>query len=190
MNEAKAITSESISVNSNEGRRPRSHSRGYHRTSYEDQLLRMTSTPTSSQSRTKGTCGIKSERLSPEPINSVEKHGTISRHHAATHHISTPSPETSPKSPPSNTRTPSSLMGTPPHPGFTPPMTLPPGCFSPTGLTNLGAMPAITGAGPNMSTLNRQTNFVEPSMPRNCSDLMRSMAAKYNSNTNTNNNFE
>ncbi|CAL4154164.1 unnamed protein product [Meganyctiphanes norvegica] len=124
---------------------------------------------------------VKSERLSPDP-------GSDSHNVTTTVVTSrtTPSPSTSPKSDKSpashRTRTPS-FPGTPPHPAFTPPGGLPPGFerFSPAAA--LGGMGPFPG-GPPPGAIKQ----MESLMNRNCSDLMRSLAAKYN-NTNPNDYF-
>lgn len=178
-------------LGSHQGRRARAQNQSYHRHAYEDQLLKLSSPPLDSESRNKNNSDVKSERLSPEPNNNhLGKNmnnitGSAHRSRYSQGSCSTPSPSTSPKSQSSNhTRTPSSFPSTPPHPAFTPPMALPPGCFSPAGLTSLGgAMPSSLPGAPT-----RPQNFIEPPVPRNCSDLMRSLAAKYNNNNNTNNN--
>ncbi|KAK3875651.1 hypothetical protein Pcinc_019481 [Petrolisthes cinctipes] len=112
---------------------------------------------------------VKSERLSPDPGSDAP--GTT---HA------TPSPSVSPKSPASHrTRTPS-FPGTPPNPAFTPPAAIPTAYdrFSPASLGGVGGLPGGPGAIKQMESL----------MNRNCSDLMRSLAAKYN-NSNPNDYF-
>ncbi|XP_071545846.1 uncharacterized protein [Panulirus ornatus] len=112
------------------------------------------------------TNDVKSERLSPDPGSDAPN---------AAH--ATPSPSVSPKSPASHrTRTPS-FPGTPPNPAFTPPAALPSAYdrFSPASLSGVGGLPGGPGAIKQMESL----------MTRNCSDLMRSLAAKYN-NSNPN----
>ncbi|XP_045622871.2 LOW QUALITY PROTEIN: uncharacterized protein [Procambarus clarkii] len=113
---------------------------------------------------------VKSERLSPDPGSDAPAHAA----HA------TPSPSVSPKSPASHrTRTPS-FPGTPPNPAFTPPAAIPSAYdrFSPAPLGGVGGLPGGPGAIKQMESL----------MNRNCSDLMRSLAAKYN-NSNPNDYF-
>ncbi|XP_071545847.1 uncharacterized protein [Panulirus ornatus] len=115
------------------------------------------------------TNDVKSERLSPDPGSDAPN---------AAH--ATPSPSVSPKSPASHrTRTPS-FPGTPPNPAFTPPAALPSAYdrFSPASLSGVGGLPGGPGAIKQMESL----------MTRNCSDLMRSLAAKYN-NSNPNDYF-
>ncbi|XP_050730988.1 nascent polypeptide-associated complex subunit alpha, muscle-specific form-like isoform X1 [Eriocheir sinensis] len=107
------------------------------------------------------TNDVKSERLSPDPGSDAP---------ATTH--ATPSPSVSPKSPASHrTRTPS-FPGTPPNPAFTPPAAITTAYdrFSPASLGGVGGLPGGPGAIKQMESL----------MNRNCSDLMRSLAAKYN----------
>ena len=109
---------------------------------------------------------VKSERLSPDRGSDAP---------ATTH--ATPSPSVSPKSPASHrTRTPS-FQGTPPNPAFTPPAAITSAYdrFSPASLGGVGSLSGGPGAMKQMESL----------MNRNCSDLMRSLAAKYN-NTNPN----
>ena len=149
---------------------------------------------------------VKSERLSPDTSTQTSPNDPhdlshLSRLHqksSVNHQIShTPSPSASPKSQPSNsrTRTPSSFPGTPPHAGgFTSPIP-PPGCFSPAA----AALGAALGAGlpgspnPSASVSNLLAargpgpNFLDSALPRNCSDLMRSLAARYNNNNPNNN---
>ena len=77
--------------------------------------------------------GVKNERLTPDTSMSVtaDLHNTLQNLRSQKSSNFTPSPSASPKSQTSNrTRTPS-LSGTPPHPGFTSPISLPTGCFSP-----------------------------------------------------------
>ncbi|XP_042872345.1 nascent polypeptide-associated complex subunit alpha, muscle-specific form-like isoform X2 [Penaeus japonicus] len=115
------------------------------------------------------TNDVKSERLSPDPGSD-----------APTTAHATPSPSVSPKSPASHrTRTPS-FPGTPPNPAFTPPSAIPTAYdrFSPAALGGVGALPGGPGAIKPMESL----------MNRNCSDLIRSLAAKYN-NSNPNDYF-
>ncbi|CAL4062345.1 unnamed protein product [Meganyctiphanes norvegica] len=124
---------------------------------------------------------VKSERLSPDPGSDSQNVTTT-----VVNSCTTPSPSTSPKSDKSQsshrTRTPS-FPGTPPYPPFTPPGGLPPGFerFSPADA--LGGMGPHPG-GPPPGALKQ----MESLMNRNCSDLMRSLAAKYN-NTNPNDYF-
>ncbi|XP_068215497.1 uncharacterized protein [Palaemon carinicauda] len=118
------------------------------------------------------TNDVKSERLSPDPGSDAP---------TAAH--ATPSPSVSPKSPASHrTRTPS-FPGTPPNPAFTPPAALPAAYdrFSPAALGGVGGVGGLPG-GPGA------IKQMESLMNRNCSDLMRSLAAKYN-NSNPNDYF-
>ncbi|CAL4149001.1 unnamed protein product [Meganyctiphanes norvegica] len=108
---------------------------------------------------------VKSERLSPYP-SSQELPTTTT-----TTPRGTPSPPTSPKSPTSaRIRTPSTI-GTPPHPSLTPP--------SYEHVAAFGGMAGglATGPPPHLKHMDSLLN-------RNCSDLMRSLAAKYNNTPN------
>ncbi|CAL4147971.1 unnamed protein product [Meganyctiphanes norvegica] len=119
-----------------------------------------------------GNSDITIDRISPSPGGGQGKQNSIP---TSTASCATPSPSASPssdKSPGSHrTRTPS-FPGTPPHPSFTPPGGMPPGF----------GMSPLTAPGP--AALKQ----MESLMNRNCSDLMRSLAAKYN-NTNPNEYF-
>ena len=129
---------------------------------------------------------VKCERLSPtEPGNNNNNSTTTNNntesqqisHQNSTSHGTSPTPSHSPKSPASHrTRTPS-FPGTPPNPAFTPPTNLHPGYdrFSPAALSGMTGLPGGTGP------MKQMENF----MNRNCSELMRSLAARYN-NSNPN----
>lgn len=109
----------------------------------------------------------KTERISPDPGNE----GGMA-------HVSS-SPSTSPKSPASHRTRTSSFSGTPPHPAFTPPTTTLPPPYDRFSPVSLGAVGSLPGAGAGA------TKQMESLVARNCSDLMRSLAAKYN-NSNPN----
>ena len=115
---------------------------------------------------------VKCERLSPET-----GHNNDTQQNSTSTHGTSPSPSASPKSPASHrTRTPS-FPGTPPNPAFTPPTSIHPGYdrFSPAALSGMTGLPGSTGA------IKQMESF----MNRNCSELMRSLAARYN-NSNPN----
>ncbi|RXG70530.1 Sterile alpha motif domain-containing protein 11 [Armadillidium vulgare] len=130
---------------------------------------------------------VKAERLSPDPpaatdspnnnnnSNNNNSSNNNSNNNNNTHTIrhTSPTPSTSPKSPASHrTRTPS-FAGTPPNPTFTPPTTAlhsPYDRFSPAALGAMGGLPGTHGPMKQMETI----------MTKNCSELMRSLAAKYN----------
>ncbi|CAL4067955.1 unnamed protein product, partial [Meganyctiphanes norvegica] len=113
---------------------------------------------------------VKSERLSPDPgSDSQNVTTTVATSRAS---LSPPTPPKSDKSPASYPTLTPSFPGTPPY-GFE--------RFSPAAtLGGMGPFPR----GPPPGTLKQ----MESLMNRNCSDLMRSLAAKYN-NTNPNDYF-
>ncbi|CAL4076759.1 unnamed protein product [Meganyctiphanes norvegica] len=108
---------------------------------------------------------VKSERLSPDPSGQEVPTTTTPN--------GTPSPSTSPKSPTSaRTNTPT-ITGTPPHASLTPPGY----DHVNSAAKSLGGMPSGMSVGPppHLKQMDSLLN-------RNCSDLMRSLAAKYNNN--------
>lgn len=106
---------------------------------------------------------VKSERLSPDPSSGQQEVPTTT-----TSPRGTPSPSSSPKCPtPARTKTPSVTGGTPPRPSQSPP-----------GYEALGGLGGSVGVGPSP-----HLKQMDSLLNRNCSDLMRSLAAKYNNNT-------
>ncbi|KAF2365972.1 Sterile alpha motif domain [Trinorchestia longiramus] len=97
------------------------------------------------------------------------------------------SPSVSPKSPSvPHSQTASTLSSNSPHPDFSP-AALNPTCFSPLPMGGIGGMPGLPGALGAMGLFGGETGRNPANaMPRSCSDLMRSMAAKYNNNSNSN----
>ncbi|CAL4157753.1 unnamed protein product [Meganyctiphanes norvegica] len=111
---------------------------------------------------------VKSERLSPNPSDQeVPTTTTILTSNG------NPSPSTSPTSPTSDRMCMPSVTGTPPHSSPTPPGY---GHFPPAAaaLSGMGVARAA-GSPPHLKQMDSLLN-------RNCSDLMRSLAAKYNNN--------
>ena len=108
------------------------------------------------------------------------------------------SPSSSPRSPTqiSSHRTLSTSLptSTPPQPPFTPPKSLNAACFNPVmgGLSaaigGLGPIGLFNG-GPQGPVPEGMRNLTAATMPRNCSDLIRSMAAKYNNPNGSNANI-
>ncbi|KAF2358960.1 Sterile alpha motif domain [Trinorchestia longiramus] len=173
---------------------------------YEEHFLQLTAAAAAASAGHSHGGGVKVEPLSPDPVTLTNKDIKSSNSNKDVNHSSsgknktkqnrsspaqlavssvandnTSSPSASPKSQSSaRTKTPVSFSGTPPHPSFTPPIGLPPACFNAAALGGL-SVPSSVGVG----NLPRASHFLEPpALPRNCSDLMRSLAAKYHNNNN------